>query len=317
MTDSLIQVCESYNNVFGHTMNPYNLSLSSGGSSSGEGAIVGIRGALLGVGSDIGGSVRIPALFNGTYGFKPTQNRLPYGGQQELLPKGWPGPAPTLGPLAVSSEDLTLFMKTLLLAKPWIRDSTALAVSWRHVPSLSQLRIGVFQEDPLYPVLPPVQRAQHNAVEKLEAAGHQIIILKECPSLYQAAKIISRGFSLDKSNTALRHLAEAGEKPILPLTKMSEAADLEDRDEIGLDDVWRFRAEREDYREQWGKLWRKNSLDILLCPGYQGVGARHDHVGFPHYTAVWNLLDVSSIKGSSSCSIYGHYPCVYNQLISV
>ncbi|SMQ56085.1 unnamed protein product [Zymoseptoria tritici ST99CH_3D7] len=71
---------------------------------------------------------------------------------------------------------------------------------------------------------------------------------------------------------------------------MAQSSQIEQR-EAGLEDVWRFRAERYEYREEWGTVWRENSLDILLCPGYQGVGARHDHVGVPFYSAVWNLLD--------------------------
>ncbi|KAH7086058.1 amidase signature domain-containing protein [Paraphoma chrysanthemicola] len=283
--------CESYNNVFGHTMNPYNLSLTAGGSSSGEGAIVGFRGALLGVGSDIGGSVRVPALVNGAYGFKPSSNRLPWGGQQELIPKGWLGTLPTLGPLAVSAEDLTLFMKTLLLAKPWVRDSTAHAIAWRDIPTKPKLRIGLYMGDPIAPLHPPVKRALRLAADKLKAAGHEVVVLDRVPSLLDAAKVIIRGFELDTEHAVQKMLSDAGEQPIQPLIDAAQSPVLEKSDGFDLSDAWRFQAEREDYTEQWGKVWRDNSLDVLLGPGYKGVGARHDHVGPPHYTMVWNLVD--------------------------
>ncbi|OAL48913.1 amidase [Pyrenochaeta sp. DS3sAY3a] len=284
-------VCESYNNVFGHTMNPYNLSLTAGGSSSGEGAIVGFRAALLGVGSDIGGSIRVPALVNGAYGFKPSSNRIPWGGQQELIPQGWPGTLPTLGPLAVSAEDLTLFMKTILTAKPWIIDSTAHAIAWRDVPKKRSLRIGVFFEDPLVPVHPPVKRALKVASEKLKAAGHEVIILQKVPDMLNGLKAVSRGFELDTDHGVMQFLADAGEEPIRPLLEQAVTSVLEKRDGFDLSDVWRFNSERENYTEEWGKVWRENSLDVVLCPAYKSVGALHDQVGMPHYTIIWNLLD--------------------------
>lgn len=98
---------DSENNVFGRTLvslpassdvqaqllsvllqNPYKLSLTAGGSSGGEGALVGMRGSLIGVGTDIGGSIRIPALCCGTFGFKPTTDRIPMGGQANPVRDG-------------------------------------------------------------------------------------------------------------------------------------------------------------------------------------------------------------------------------------
>ncbi|MED6289168.1 hypothetical protein CHARACLAT_033551, partial [Characodon lateralis] len=64
------------NPIFGQTVNPYNPQKTSGGSSGGEGALIGGGGSILGIGSDIGGSIRIPASFCGICGFKPTTGRL-------------------------------------------------------------------------------------------------------------------------------------------------------------------------------------------------------------------------------------------------
>lgn len=57
--------CESNNVLYGRSNNPYDLSRVVGGSSGGEGALIGAAGSLLGIGSDVGGSIRIPAMFNG------------------------------------------------------------------------------------------------------------------------------------------------------------------------------------------------------------------------------------------------------------
>lgn len=71
---------ETVNNIIGYTTNPKNRNLSCGGSSGGEGALIALRGSPAGFGTDIGGSIRIPAAFNGLYGLRPSAGRLPYEG---------------------------------------------------------------------------------------------------------------------------------------------------------------------------------------------------------------------------------------------
>ncbi|PKY02297.1 amidase [Aspergillus campestris IBT 28561] len=281
--------CESYNRLFGTTMNPHNLSLTAGGSSSGEGALVGIRGSILGVGSDIGGSIRVPSLCNGIYGFKPTTNRVPYGGQQELLRRGWPGILPAAGPHAQSASDLTFFVRSVLLSKPWLRDSTALAVPWREIPRKTRLTIGVFLNDPMFPVFPPIARALQAAVAKLKSAGHEVIIVT-APPLITGVNGATRSLMLDTNDTISKYLAESGEDPVECVRQLNPAA-LLNQDVYSLDDVWQFIAEREDYREDWGKVWRENQLDVLLCPASRGTAVPHDKYGAPVYTLIWNFLD--------------------------
>jgi amidase len=59
-------------------MNPHSNKLSCGGSSGGEGALIALRGSIIGLGTDIGGSIRIPAGFNALYGMRPSHGRMPY-----------------------------------------------------------------------------------------------------------------------------------------------------------------------------------------------------------------------------------------------
>ena len=72
-----MMVAETVNNLFGRTLNPHNLATTPGGSSGGEGALICMRGSPLGVGTDIGGSIRIPAALCGLYGLKPSFGRFP------------------------------------------------------------------------------------------------------------------------------------------------------------------------------------------------------------------------------------------------
>lgn len=68
---------DSYNHVYGQTVHPLNRNLISGGSSGGESSLITAGGSLIGIGSDIGGSIRIPAALCGIYGLSPTNGRLP------------------------------------------------------------------------------------------------------------------------------------------------------------------------------------------------------------------------------------------------
>jgi fatty acid amide hydrolase 2 len=79
---------ESYNSVYGRTNNPYDVRRTPGGSSGGEGALVGAGASPFGVGSDIGGSVRMPAAFCGTFGHKPSHGLLPLTGHHPVYADG-------------------------------------------------------------------------------------------------------------------------------------------------------------------------------------------------------------------------------------
>lgn len=69
---------DSYNHIFGQSINAFNSKLISGGSSGGEAALIGVRGSILGIGTDIGGSIRIPATLQGLYSICPTTGRVPW-----------------------------------------------------------------------------------------------------------------------------------------------------------------------------------------------------------------------------------------------
>ena len=192
------KTADSDNNVFGRVLNPHKLSLTAGGSSGGEGALVAMRGSILGVGTDIGGSIRIPAMCCGTYGFKPSSNRVPYGGQQVPGRAGSPGIKSAAGPLATSFRDLEYFTSLVLSRNPWNHDSTALAIPWRPTTPKEKLVVGVQVDDPIHPLYPTAARALSSAVEKLKAEGHSIIHLKDAPTVVEAQALATKLFSLDK-----------------------------------------------------------------------------------------------------------------------
>lgn len=115
-----LMVCETVNNIIGRTVNPRNKNWSCGGSSGGEGAMVGIRGGVIGVGTDIGkchcshpsfntevemtpgGSIRVPSAFNFLYGIRPSHGRMPYAKMANSM-EGQETVHSVVGPIAHSA----------------------------------------------------------------------------------------------------------------------------------------------------------------------------------------------------------------------
>jgi fatty acid amide hydrolase 2 len=110
---------ETDNLVFGRTRNPYDPACSAGGSSGGEAAIIGAGGAPLGLGSDVGGSIRIPSTFCGVFGHKPTNGLVPMTGHWPFYDDGtWQGDGDafiynTVGPIARRAGDLMPVLRAL------------------------------------------------------------------------------------------------------------------------------------------------------------------------------------------------------------
>lgn len=101
-----LMVCETVNNVIGRTLNPRNKNWSCGGSSGGEGAMVGLRGGIIGVGTDIGGSIRVPSAFNFLYGIRPSHGRMPYGKMANSM-EGQETVHSVVGPIAHSAAGMS------------------------------------------------------------------------------------------------------------------------------------------------------------------------------------------------------------------
>lgn len=101
---------ETNNKVYGRTSNPHDLNRSSGGSSGGEAAVIAAGGSAFGIGSDVGGSIRIPAGFCGIYGHKPTHTVVPNTGH---FPKAPSKPYMACGPMSRSAHDLMPILRVI------------------------------------------------------------------------------------------------------------------------------------------------------------------------------------------------------------
>ena len=162
---------QSYNKIFGTTNNPWNLERTPGGSTGGGAAAVAAGLSFLSLGSDIGGSIRIPSHFCGVYGHKPTLNVIPLRGHIPPPPGGPPGPPlylPVAGPLARNAEDLKIALE--VLGGPDAED--AKAYRWNLPParhrSLSDYRLGYVLNHPACPVSTDVKTVIQCAVDALQ-----------------------------------------------------------------------------------------------------------------------------------------------------
>lgn len=164
---------ETANLLHGRTSNPWDLTRSPGGSSGGESAAIAAGMSAAGLGSDSGGSVRVPAHFTGICSLKPTPGRIP--GRGHLPP--CVGPFSTLGaigPMARTMKDVTLMFRTLSGQDP--HDPASPPVELRE-PGLNELRsnaIGFFEDDGLAPVTAETRAAVQAAAEALREAGFRV-----------------------------------------------------------------------------------------------------------------------------------------------
>ncbi|KAL6246096.1 hypothetical protein RBB50_007249 [Rhinocladiella similis] len=295
-----LMTADSDNNIFGRALNPHNTALNAGGSSGGEGALVAFRGSPLGVGTDVAGSVRIPALCCGTYGFKPTSSRIPYGGQQIPSLAGWKPITASAGPLTNDFEALEIFTKAVLDATPALLDSTAIDVPWRRLGpnTKSKLRIGVMAEDRVYPLQPPIKRALAEAAKKLEAAGHDLVQLTPAEGQVSDANEVACELFVLNTATSKQFIDASGEPPVPSVAAQIGPGNAGHYNFVpkldGLDFLHKYAllsVKRQELCENWRTIWLEKKLDAVLAPAAQNTAVPHDNFGWPPFTAFLNLLD--------------------------
>src|SRR5438034_9993696 len=142
---------ETDNLLYGRTNNPWNLSRTAGGSSGGEAAVIASGCSAGGVGSDGGGSIRVPAHFCGICGLKPTPGRIPASGHfpQSVGPLALLG---VVGPMARTVGDLKLLFEVMQGADIGDPSAAPVPVRWPGPDELKKVRIGYFEHDGRTPV---------------------------------------------------------------------------------------------------------------------------------------------------------------------
>ena len=299
---------ETSSNFYGATVNPFNNQLTCGGSSGGEGALVALRGSCLGLGTDIGGSIRSPSANCGVYGLRPSSYRIPFdglmytmGGQEQIVP--------VLGPLSTSLEGVKLFMKTVIGGKPWLKEPSLVPIPWRdqerYFASSKKLRIGVMWDDCVVKPHPPVVRALQEMVDKLKDTQSVEIVEWKPYKHDEAWNIISNLYFGDGGQEETAAIEASGE-PWRPLSKFI-LKDNQSVKKLTVEEIWQWTIKREKYKSEYAKVWNDTSagtsdtgdfegmVDVILCPVGPGAAPPLDCARYWGYTAQWNLLDYPAL----------------------
>lgn len=167
---------EPLNNIWGCTSSPLNRRLMAGGSSSGEAALIAMRGSPLGIGTDFGGSIRVPAALNGLYGLRPSSGRLPYQGMANSN-DGHSIVHSVLGPMSTSVASLSLLVQATLSQEPWLHDPLVIEMPWRKEDffSMKPLCFGILRQDGEVTPHPSITKALYITIAAVEAAGHKVV----------------------------------------------------------------------------------------------------------------------------------------------
>lgn len=130
---------------------------------------------MIGIGTDIGGSVRAPAAFNDCYGLKPTALRIPSYGLNGIS-AGQESIRGCVGPLARSLSDITLFQKAVLDQAPWDFETSLVPLPWKALSPSRKPRIGVMMDDGQVTPHPPILRALDTVRRRLGDAGFETVL---------------------------------------------------------------------------------------------------------------------------------------------
>ncbi|KAH7071582.1 acetamidase [Paraphoma chrysanthemicola] len=289
-----LMALDSHNNVFGRTLNPFNTAVTAGGSSGGEGALLGMRGSVLGVGTDVGGSIRIPAMCNGTFGIKPSWERIPYAGQEGGMLAGATkvGIPASAGPLAHSMRDIELFFRAVSEQRPWTMDPDVIPSPWSSLTSLGgagrKLRIGIVRRDGVIDPHPPIARLLDEVKTKLEGPGVSVVEMDITPLFSQCQSLANAMFGVEGGNTMF-DLLESANEPLSPWlsTRLKRKAPLE------LTKVRELHGKREALRTKFLSIWKDQhgEIDAFICPVAPHPVPPIDRYNGVSYTSSFVLLD--------------------------
>ncbi|XP_074007830.1 vitamin D3 hydroxylase-associated protein-like [Numenius arquata] len=277
------------NPIFGQTLNPFNHKKSPGGSSGGEGALIAGGGSILGIGSDIGGSIRLPSSFCGLCGLKPTAERLSLSGASDPL-NGILAVPCALGPMARDVDSLALCMKALLCQEMFRLDPTVPPIPFNEevYSSSAPLRVGYYDTDGYFPLPPCMRRALQETRGALQTAGHQLVPFSPPRIHYVMTELFLKTFFADggrawldvftggivdpslKSQVNDCKIPRLGKKllalilkPLFPRLAdyLSALAGMR-----SVKEMWNHHHEIQAYRTEFIARWRELQLDVVLCP---------------------------------------------------
>jgi fatty acid amide hydrolase len=307
---------ESRNPLFGETANPFSLAHTPGGSSGGEAAAIAAGMSPLGIGTDIGGSVRTPCHFSGIAGLKPSLDRLPMRGYRTVL-AGQEAVRGQSGPLARTTVDVTFLMRALDGKAMSALDPRVPPLAWEEPSDLDvpKLRVGVYQDDGVVSPSHAVARAVDRAGEVLRARGCQVVAFTP-PRVPELVEDYLAALSADGGSTLLEAMGRGEVDAVLkPLRRVATlpssvrrglaramsfagekrtAGMLNAMGEKSVADLWRLTDRLRAYRFRVLDAMDAAKVDVIVCPVYATAALPHglskNFTLASSYSMVWNAV---------------------------
>jgi fatty acid amide hydrolase len=308
---------ETRNPVFGVTKNPFSLAHAPGGSSGGEGAALASGLSALGVGTDIGGSIRIPAAWCGIAGLKPTLDRWSNRGSNGAL-VGQEVIRSQVGPMARTARDVAFVFRALEPRFMAERDPLVCPFAPERAASErggGRPRVGFFDDDGVVGPSAAVRRAVAEARSALSARGFDLVPFR-VPEMEKAVALYFGLMSSDGGVTAQALIGSSAIEPALaPLLRTAQlpraarlllvqglraagegriAGILANLSEKRVSEVWRLTKAARDLRLAILAAMREARVDVLLGPPHATPAVPHEKSAqfllAGSYAMVWNLV---------------------------
>src|SRR5580700_10480842 len=302
-TPELLMAWETDNLLYGRTNNPWDLERTPGGSSGGEAAAIAAGMSSGGVGSDGGGSIRVPAHFSGICGLKPTPGRIPATGHFPASA----GPFALIGvvgPMARTVADLKVLFE--VMQGPDIGDTCAAPVParWPSEDETKKLRIGYFEDDGRTPVTPETRAAVRTAVEALRSVGFQVEPFQ--PEGLEEARRLWHKFFVVAGGMLLRPMFKEEDRDLSPILKQFLEWSAAEPAHTGrtLLDAW---IQRDLLRARFFAQMQR--YPILLCPAAAIPAFRHGERTWQvdgktvHYLDAWSYTEFFNLLGNPAAVI--------------
>jgi Asp-tRNA(Asn)/Glu-tRNA(Gln) amidotransferase A subunit family amidase len=291
---------DSCNHLFGRTLNPLNRQWTAGGSSGGEGVLIAMRGSMVGFGTDIGGSIRIPAMCNGIYGFKPSIGRVPFRGQDggHIPGKGRISLQAVAGPLARSVADLGAVMQEIV-PRAELFGEDCFPGRWQgefpfRLPETQgrELTIGVLRSDGIVEPLPPIAKVLDEVAQALRRTpGINVVDIPVPSALTKCQGLAGRLMGIDGGNAMMDLLESTGE----PLIPWLESRTKRGR-ELTVSELGQLQAQRSIIERELLKMWTLDGgsdrrVDAIIHPVAPHPVPEIDRYNAVGYASSFVLLD--------------------------
>ncbi len=302
-TPELLMAWETDNLLYGRTNSPWDLDRTPGGSSGGESAAIASGMSAGGVGSDGGGSIRVPAHFCGICGLKPTPGRIPATGHYP--PSGGPfALIGVVGPMARTVEDLKVLFEVMQGPDDGDPCAAPVPLRWPSAGEIKRLKIGYFEDDGRTPVAPEIRQAVRTAADALSHAGFDVEAfrpagLEEARQLWQKFFVGAGGMIIDPMFAGRKY----DQSPIMKQFLEWSAAEPARTGESLLE-AW---IRRDTLRVEF--LVQMREYPILLCPPAAVPSFRHGERTWSvegrtvHYLDAWSYTEWFNLLGNPAAVV--------------